>query len=64
MTLIRLEVTDSIALVTLDNPPVNSQPMQLIEELPPILDPALRSGKADYGRAVTCSSSPMSKNGF
>jgi hypothetical protein len=38
--------------------------MQLIEELPPTLDPALRSGKADYGRAVTCSRGPMSKNGF
>ena len=38
MNMIRLEVTDGIALVTLDNPPVNSQPMQLIEELTDAFD--------------------------
>jgi hypothetical protein len=38
MTLIRLEVTDSIALVTLDNPPVNSNDdLCAVERIPRVL---------------------------
>jgi len=33
MSMIHLEVTDLIAVVTMDNPPVNAQPMPFMEEL-------------------------------
>lgn len=38
MSLIKLEVSDFVAVVTMDNPPVNAQPMELVEELTHIFD--------------------------
>jgi enoyl-CoA hydratase len=38
MSLIKLDVADFVAVVTLNNPPVNAQPMDLIEELTDIFD--------------------------
>ena len=38
MSMIRLDVSDYVAVVTMDNPPVNAQPMQFIEELTDIFD--------------------------
>lgn len=38
MSLIKLEVADFVAVVTMDNPPVNSQPMEFIEELTAVFD--------------------------
>ncbi len=38
MSMVRVEVTDFVALITLDNPPVNSQPMELMSELTAIFD--------------------------
>jgi len=38
MTLIRVDVTDGVALVTLDNPPVNAQSLELIVELTDAFD--------------------------
>lgn len=38
MSLIKLEVSDFVAVVTMDNPPVNAQPMELVEELTAIFD--------------------------
>ncbi|MDJ0919909.1 MAG: enoyl-CoA hydratase/isomerase family protein [Henriciella sp.] len=38
MSLVKLDVKDFVALVTMDNPPVNSQPLELIEELTNVFD--------------------------
>lgn len=38
MSMIRLEVSDYVALVTMDNPPVNAQPMAFMEELTDVFD--------------------------
>ena len=38
MSLIRIDVADFVAVVTMDNPPVNSQPMEFIEELTAAFD--------------------------
>lgn len=38
MSKVRLEVADGIAVVTLDNPPVNSMPMEVVEELTQAFD--------------------------
>ncbi len=38
MSLIRIDVADFVAVVTMDNPPVNSQPMAFIEELTAAFD--------------------------
>ncbi len=38
MSLVKLEVKDFVAVVTMDNPPVNSQPMEMIEELTATFD--------------------------
>ncbi|RZM28177.1 MAG: enoyl-CoA hydratase/isomerase family protein [Sphingomonas sp.] len=38
MSLIKLEVADYVAVVTMDNPPVNAQPMEFIQELIAIFD--------------------------
>jgi enoyl-CoA hydratase len=38
MSLIRLDVADFIALVTMDNPPVNAQPMEFMQELTDVFD--------------------------
>ena len=38
MSLIKLEVADYVAVVTLNNPPVNAQPMELIQQLIAVFD--------------------------
>lgn len=38
MSKIRLDVKDFVAVVTLDNPPVNAQPMEVLEELTAVFD--------------------------
>lgn len=38
MALVRLEVEDGVAVVTLDNPPVNSMPIEAVEEMTDIFD--------------------------
>src|SRR5687768_13727234 len=38
MSLIRCDVSDGVALVTMDNPPVNAQPLELIVELTDAFD--------------------------
>ena len=38
MSKVRLEVSDGIALVTLDNPPVNSMPLDLVDDLTRLFD--------------------------
>lgn len=38
MSKVRLDVADGIAVVTLDNPPVNSMPMEVVGELTQIFD--------------------------
>lgn len=38
MSLVKLEVKDFVAVVTMDNPPVNSQPLEMIEELTATFD--------------------------
>lgn len=38
MSLIKLEVSDYVALVTMDNPPVNAQPIEFMEELTQVFD--------------------------
>lgn len=38
MSTVRLDVTDWIAVVTLDNPPVNAQPMDVMSELTAVFD--------------------------
>ncbi|MDP3852466.1 enoyl-CoA hydratase/isomerase family protein [Phenylobacterium sp.] len=38
MALVRLEVEDGVAVVTLDNPPVNSMPIEAVEEMTAIFD--------------------------
>ena len=38
MSMIRLEVSDYVAVVTMDNPPVNAQPIEFIQELTDIFD--------------------------
>ncbi|WP_326523570.1 enoyl-CoA hydratase/isomerase family protein [Sphingomonas sp.] len=38
MSLIRVEVEDFVAVVTMDNPPVNSQPMEFVEQLTAAFD--------------------------
>jgi enoyl-CoA hydratase/carnithine racemase len=50
MNVIRLEAADGIALVTMDHPPVNSQSMQLIEELTDAFD--VINDRADVRVAV------------
>jgi enoyl-CoA hydratase len=38
MSLVNLEVTEYVAVVTIDNPPVNAAPMEMLEELTEIFD--------------------------
>lgn len=38
MALVRLEVEEGVAVVTLDNPPVNSMPIEAVEEMTAIFD--------------------------
>lgn len=38
MSLVKLEVSDYVAVVTMDNPPVNAQPMEFIQELTEVFD--------------------------
>ncbi|MCW1933576.1 enoyl-CoA hydratase/isomerase family protein [Pararhodobacter zhoushanensis] len=38
MSKIRLDVKDFVAVATLDNPPVNAQPMEVLEELTAVFD--------------------------
>lgn len=38
MSLVKLEVKDFVAVVTMDNPPVNSQPMEFMQELTEVFD--------------------------
>lgn len=38
MSMVKLEVSDHVALVTMDNPPVNAQPMEFMQELTTTFD--------------------------
>ena len=38
MSMIKLEVSDYVALVTMDNPPVNAQPIEFMQELTEVFD--------------------------